>query len=58
MAAGIGRAIVVTHFDQENTNFEQVVADLREAFGHAVVPVTYPNAVSYTHLTLPTSDLV
>ncbi|HEB52651.1 MAG TPA: elongation factor G, partial [bacterium] len=41
--AGIGRAIVVTHLDQENTDFEQVVAELREAFGHAVVPVTYPN---------------
>ncbi|MBX3461901.1 MAG: elongation factor G [Planctomycetes bacterium] len=41
---GIGRAIVVTHLDQENTNFESVLATLREAFGHAVVPVTYPNA--------------
>jgi len=41
---GIGRAIVVTHLDQDNTDFERVVADLREAFGHAVVPVTYPNA--------------
>jgi elongation factor G len=43
-ARGIGRAIVVTHLDQENTSFERVVADLRQAFGHAVVPVTYPNA--------------
>ena len=41
--AGGGRAIVVTHLDQENTDFERTVAELREAFGHAVVPVTYPN---------------
>lgn len=41
--AGVGRAIVVTHLDQENTDFERTVAELREAFGHAVVPVTYPN---------------
>ena len=43
-AFGIGRAIVVTHLDHENTDFEKIVANLREAFGHAVVPVTYPNA--------------
>lgn len=43
-ASGVGRAIVVTHLDQENTSFEQVVSDLRDAFGHSVVPVTYPNA--------------
>jgi elongation factor G len=43
-AAGVGRAIVVTHLDQDKTSFERVVADLRNAFGHAVVPVTYPNA--------------
>ncbi|MCB9877395.1 MAG: elongation factor G [Planctomycetes bacterium] len=42
--AGIGRAIVVTHLDHDNTNFDQVVEQLREAFGHAVVPATYPNA--------------
>lgn len=42
--SGIGRAIVVTHLDQEKTSFEQVLADLRTAFGHAVVPVTYPNS--------------
>ena len=42
-AVGAGRAIVVTHLDQDNTSFEQVVEQLREAFGHAVVPVTYPN---------------
>jgi elongation factor G len=41
---GVGRAIVVTHLDQEKTSFEKVLADLRAALGHAVVPVTYPNA--------------
>jgi elongation factor G len=41
--AGIGRAIVVTHLDQDKTSFERVLTELREAFGHAVVPVTYPN---------------
>jgi elongation factor G len=41
--AGVGRAIVVTHLDQDNTDFERTVAELREAFGHAVVPVTYPD---------------
>ena len=42
-AAGTGRAVVVTHLDHENTSFEKVIGELREAFGHAVVPVTYPN---------------
>jgi len=41
---GVGRAIVVTHLDQDNANFEDIIAQLREAFGHAVVPATYPNA--------------
>ncbi|MBM4062498.1 MAG: GTP-binding protein, partial [Planctomycetes bacterium] len=41
---GVGRAIVVTHLDQENTNFKKLVDELRHLFGHAVVPVTYPNA--------------
>jgi len=41
---GIGRAIVVTHLDHDNTSFDKTVAELRAAFGHAVVPVTYPNA--------------
>ncbi|HIE69421.1 MAG TPA: GTP-binding protein [Planctomycetes bacterium] len=41
---GIGRAIVVTHLDQDNANFEDIVAQLRDAFGHSVVPATYPNA--------------
>lgn len=42
-ASGVGRAIVITHLDQEKTNFAKVVEELRAAFGHAVVPVTYPN---------------
>lgn len=41
---GIGRAIAITHLDQETADFEGVVAQLREAFGHAVVPASYPNA--------------
>jgi len=41
---GIGRAILVTHLDHDNTDFEKVVAELRAAFGHGVVPVTYPDA--------------
>ena len=41
---GIGRAIAITHLDQDNTDFEAVVEELRTAFGHAVVPASYPNA--------------
>ncbi|MBL8749602.1 MAG: elongation factor G [Planctomycetes bacterium] len=41
---GCGRAVVVTHLDHDNTSFDKIVAELRAAFGHAVVPVTYPNA--------------
>ena len=41
---GVGRAIVVTHLDHDSTNFQAVIDDLRATFGHAVVPVTYPNA--------------
>lgn len=42
-ASGVGRAIVVTHLDHDKTSFDSVVAELRAAFGHAVVPITYPN---------------
>ncbi|MBL8755547.1 MAG: elongation factor G [Planctomycetes bacterium] len=42
-AAGVGRAVVVTHLDQDKTSFAAVVEQLRAAFGHAVVPITYPN---------------
>ncbi|MCA8953400.1 MAG: elongation factor G [Planctomycetes bacterium] len=44
---GVGRAIAVTHLDQENTDFERTIAELKEAFGHAVVPVTYPDGKSH-----------
>lgn len=43
--AGIGRAIVVTHPDGENADFDSLVAQLIEVFGDAVVPVTYPNGL-------------
>src|SRR5262245_25899066 len=31
--SGAGRAIVVTHLDQEKTSFDKVLAELRTAFG-------------------------
>lgn len=40
--AGLARAIVVTHLDQEGVDFEALVARLRESLGHTVVPLTYP----------------
>ncbi len=43
-ALGIGRAIAITHLDQDNTDFDAIVEELRTAFGHAVVPASYPNA--------------
>ena len=42
--AGIGRAIVLTHPDGENADFDRVVAELEEALGDTIVPVTYPDA--------------
>lgn len=42
--AGAARAIIVTHLDQENVSFERTVDELRTVFGHAVVPVTYPDS--------------
>ncbi|MEQ1631879.1 MAG: GTP-binding protein, partial [Planctomycetota bacterium] len=41
---GLARAIVVTHLDHDGTNFEQLIVELRALFGHAVAPVTYPEA--------------
>ncbi len=38
------RAIVITHLDAENTNFDELVEELREAFGEVCVPVLLPNA--------------
>ena len=40
---GIGRAIAITHLDHDNTDFNTTVEELRLAFGHAVVAVTYPD---------------
>jgi len=42
--AGIGRAVIVTHPDGDNANFDDVLQTLNEVFGDTVVPVTYPNA--------------
>ncbi len=57
-AAGVGRAIVVTHLDQDKTSFDNVVAELRAAFGHAVVPITYPNGAgaAFTAVHMVTHD--
>ncbi|MCB9868490.1 MAG: elongation factor G [Planctomycetes bacterium] len=41
--AKLGRAIVVTHPDGENANFEETLADLQSIFGNVVVPMTYPD---------------
>ncbi len=40
----LGRAIAITHLDQDSVDFHTVVDQLRAAFGHAVVPASYPNA--------------
>jgi elongation factor G len=41
---GKGRALVVTHLDVENSDFEDVVDRLRAALGDECVPVLLPNA--------------
>ena len=41
--ANLGRAIVVTHPDAENADFDDTLADLQEVFGSVVVPMTYPD---------------
>ena len=43
-AANLGRAIVVTHPEGENADFEATLADLQDVFGNVVVPMTYPDA--------------
>jgi len=40
---GRGRAIVITHLDAENTNFEEVVEELRASFGPTCVPYLLPD---------------
>jgi elongation factor G len=42
-ALGRARAIVVTHVDAENANFEQLVEELRAKIGEACVPLTVPD---------------
>jgi elongation factor G len=42
-SACLGRAIVVTHPDGENANFDDTLSDLQEVFGNVVVPMTYPD---------------
>jgi elongation factor G len=41
---GRGRAIVVTHLDGENADFDTTVEAIREAVGEMCVPVLLPNA--------------
>lgn len=42
-ALGRGRAIVVTHLDAENTDFDEFVEELRAAFGPTCVPYLLPD---------------
>ncbi len=41
-AGSLPRIVVVTRLDRENSNFDQVLAELREAFGSRVVPLALP----------------
>jgi len=41
---GRGRAIVVTHLDGENTDFDTLVESLRERIGEVCVPIELPDA--------------
>jgi elongation factor G len=41
--AGIARAVVMTHVEGENSDFNKTLAELQKVFGDVVVPVTYPN---------------
>lgn len=38
-----GRAIVVTHLDDDNASFEEVVDELRKKIGEVCVPILFPN---------------
>ncbi|HIG87790.1 MAG TPA: elongation factor G [Planctomycetes bacterium] len=40
---GRGRAIVLTHLDGENADFDSIVHELRERIGEVCVPVLLPN---------------
>lgn len=41
--AGLGRAIVMTHLDHENADFDSLLDELVSTFGDVVVPMTYPD---------------
>ena len=41
--ANLGRAVVVTHPDGENADFEKILVELQEVLGNVVVPMTYPD---------------
>jgi len=41
---GRGRAIVITHLDAENTDFDSLVASMRERIGEVCVPIELPDA--------------
>ncbi len=43
-ALGRGRAIVVTHLDAENADYDALIADLRGLVGEVCVPVMMPDA--------------
>lgn len=43
-AMGRGRAIVVTHLDGENADFDETIEALREGIGEECVPVLLPDA--------------
>jgi len=42
--AGLGRVIILTHVDAENSDFDRVLADINELLGDQVVPITYPDS--------------
>ena len=42
-ARGKGRAVLVTHVDGDNVDFDQVVEELRGSIGEVCVPVTVPD---------------
>jgi elongation factor G len=41
---GRGRAIVITHLDAENVDFDALIKELRDKIGHECVPALIPNA--------------
>ena len=41
--ASIARAVLISHLDHETADFDKTVAQIRQALGDMVVPVTYPD---------------